>query len=1227
MTNQDNHHGLTLQEAASSYSLKNHQWPQFLRGPDRDLLEKLYIPALSEAIRYDRCCAYFSSSVLSAAAQGFGNLITHLIELGENAPKPAVRFIVNEQLSKEDVDALLQKGDCSGLERLLLNRFGNPATLLEKQRLEMLGWLVQKGYLVVRVGIMRSGYGIVHAKYGLIYDPSGNAIVFSGSGNETAQGIIANYDHLEISDSWTNPIRFQHYQEEFENVWNDIDAYVHTMPLPEAVEKELIKFAGPEPPIHEPRDTESVLTGREKEIERRKAAMIWNFLSHSAYLPDSTASCYMTAPLDRVWPHQQNVIEEVTTAWPEGRLLCDEVGMGKTIEAIMAIRCLMGGRGVRRVLFLLPAGLTLQWQEELREKGGLIVPRLKNADTLIWPDGSIQQLNGLSEALTQNLLIMSREMARRSDNRRILSDAVPWDLVLMDEAHAARRGKQEEGEFNSSTLLLNLLRELQSRGKVRSFLFLSATPMQTSPWEPWDLLGVLGEGDGWLADFEGVRSYYQVIHDLSNGKKPSEEDSKKAAWLIQSDTSFPNPPPVFKPIQSPDEGQRRIRFLPSSAKPKIIEWMRNGSPLHRRMHRNTRATLKKYYEMRLIPIPPPKREVIDISYDYQPANGIERQAYNAITLYIERRFEELESEKPGKGFVMTIYRRRAASSPYALRCSLERRSDGLDRVIKKKAHSGLIDLVDVPTSEYWDSLPDDIDPHEISASFPTDPQEALREKEEVEILLKKLDDLGSTDTKLEYFFNIIRSVVNEGRPVLVFTEYTDTMEYLRNHLAVHFGKDVASYCGDGGAIFIDDTWQNVTKKEITDRLRERKILFLICTDAASEGLNLQAASALINYDLPWVPSRVEQRIGRIDRIGQEETEVKIFNLFLKDSIDEKVYKALDDRCDLFRHFVGTMQPVLARAKMMLNNPKTFSLEELDRWINLMKGDLLSSEAYIESEAIKPPSPLIKPITKKDLIDALGLLQNEVIRDSNNDNVYSINLPDSSIPLRVTLSSTSLDGDPSLIPLSILDPSIKTISNYLNQSEEHLPLVIGTYNDIGFQCSFAVWIHPDRLQELKSLDDLKNNFALWDGSLPDEEKISGALRYATMMAKQRVESNKLGFLKSLHKEYNQQQTAVKIRTARELGRLIKSLKPNLELTDFQTDSQYITEGALKPKINDAIQRLGVQFRLTDYLKWEITHFIESLSHNEIQSRLSGSSLDAALNDYRWKIQDTSVEILK
>ena len=90
--------------------------------------------------------------------------------------------------------------------------------------------------------------------------------------------------------------------------------------------------------------------------------------------------------------------------------------MGKTIEAILVLRRLMAGRGVRRALILLPAGLLKQWQAELREKGGMIFPRLEGINTLFWPDGSIKKIEGLAEALQQDVLLMSRETARTDNN-------------------------------------------------------------------------------------------------------------------------------------------------------------------------------------------------------------------------------------------------------------------------------------------------------------------------------------------------------------------------------------------------------------------------------------------------------------------------------------------------------------------------------------------------------------------------------------------------------------------------------------------------------------------------------------------------------------------------------------------------------------------------------------------------------------------------------------------
>ena len=201
----------------------------------------------------------------------------------------------------------------------------------------------------------------------------------------------------------------------------------------------------------------------EDDLKRRKAAMLWAYALASPFMTEGgSATSDAMAPV-RMWPHQKRVVREVAEAWPAGRLLCDEVGMGKTVEAILTLRRLLAGRGVRRVLILLPAHLLPQWQGELRERGGLRVPRLDGPKTLVWPDGNKQSVAGLPEALDQEVLLVSREMARLDANVPVLLNAQPWDVVLLDEGHAARRASQIEGEFNAPTLLLGLLRKLAPR--------------------------------------------------------------------------------------------------------------------------------------------------------------------------------------------------------------------------------------------------------------------------------------------------------------------------------------------------------------------------------------------------------------------------------------------------------------------------------------------------------------------------------------------------------------------------------------------------------------------------------------------------------------------------------------------------------------------------------------------------------------------------------------------
>lgn len=866
--------------------LKKRAWKRFLRGPDQEVLNELYVPALSEAVRYDRCCTYFSSTVLAAAARGFGRLIERLQSLEENAPCPAVRLVVNEEMQREDVCALLETGDDTRLESLLKRRLRRPKRWLEKRRLAMLGWLVKKGWLEIRVGVMRQGVGIVHAKFGIIRDESGNAIVFNGSGNESATGVAANYERLEVSPSWEDPERFQEYENEFQSLWSNAHPDVLTVPLPEALRLKLIKFAAKEPPIQEPSNA----------LERQKAAMVWKFFIEALYLPSGGPACDATA-LVEMWPHQRQVVEETTEAWPEGRLLCDEVGMGKTIEAILILRRLMAGRGVKRALLLLPAGLVKQWQEELREKGGLVFPRLENTTALIWPDGKNQKVSGLQEALQQDVLLLSRETARTDSNRAILLGAEPWDLVLLDEGHAARRRKQEEGEFNNASLLLQLLRDLQLRRQAQSFLILSATPMQTHPWEPWDLLAVLGVGGHWLPEFSVIRDYYDSMRMVQSGSC-NIESARRTAVLIAHDPSFPPPPTKDIDIRNAQQVQNALAFVAPSHKETMAQWLRKGSPLVRRMHRNTRNTLRRYYENGWLNQAPPERKVYDFVFNFE--HPAERKVYDQITQYIDTRFAELESEKPGKGFVMTVYRRRASSSPEALEKSLQRRKTGLQRIVMKRAPDFCLERDDIPEAWDLDDLPEDEEiPSSISSAFPQDPQKAQKELEEVENLLNHLTALRGQDSKRDRFYEVFQDARQNGGAVLVFTEYWDTLVYLRDSLVITYSKTLGCYSGRGGHLWDGQEWRTVTKDEITKALERGEISVLLCTDAASEGLNLQAASAVINYDLPWNPSKIEQRIGRIDRIGQKQFYILVYNLFLKNSVDDRVYGVLKIRCGLF----------------------------------------------------------------------------------------------------------------------------------------------------------------------------------------------------------------------------------------------------------------------------------------------------------------------------------------
>lgn len=1181
--------------------LRSHRWKRFLQAPDNEVLEELYLPALAQAVRYDRCCAYFHSSILASAARGFGAFIGRLLAMGDSAPRPAIRLLVNEELSHEDVQAIIERRDTSALERRLLNRLTRPEDALQRQRLQMLAWLAKQGYLQVRVGVMRTGEGILHAKFGIVEDEAGDRLVFRGSGNETAQALVANLEQLEISLSWQDAEGCEYYRQEFERLWRNEHPYVFTLPLPEAVQQRLVRYAPTEPPVQEPR----------VDTERLRALMRWQFIREALYLPHGASACDATAPVD-LWPHQRYVVHETASAYPDGRLLCDEVGLGKTIEAVIVLRRLLMGRGVKRVLILVPAGLVKPWQEELRQKAGLLVPRYERAGRLVYPDGREKSAD-LPAALREPILLMSREFARLDAQRAIILQSPTWDLVVLDESHAARRAEQQEGEFNQGNLLLQLLRDLQLEGKARGFLLLSATPMQIAPWEPWDLLAVLGEGGLWLSGFEMVRGYYRAIELLTEGT-PTEPAMAPAAALVASDDRLQEPPCPGVNLRDA-ESVRTALVYDLHQSQKWQSWLRRHSPLAQRMHRNTRRTLRDYHRQGMLGSPPPRRLIEDRRIDY--ATEAERVVYERITEYIDSRFEQLEREQRGKGFVMTVYRRRAVSSFAALRCSLQRRRDVLQRALRQQAVSEW--SVDEEELDWRDLDDADIDTvvrrGTIPLGLPTSPTELRKEEQQVSELIRLIDDLHGTDSKRDAFLEALREVTADGRPALVFTEYADTLTYLRDFLVGRYGERLGCYTGAGGQVWDGNRWQSVSGGEVAERLRQGQLDVLLCTDAASEGLNLQAAGALINYDLPWNPAKVEQRIGRIDRIGQRYPQIRIVNLLLRDSIDERIYSVLRQRCGLFERFVGEMQPVLALARRMFIGQQDADPNALQQY----QADSLASEIYrIEGEAregdLSPPA-----LTRQQVAQALQSLPADsgitVRRES--EGIWKVRFS-SSTRYRCAVRSDLLEQYPDLYPLTPESELVERILRKLGRPNVRLPLVVATAEEGAFRVSVAYWIGNGKIEPIDTYDQLEQHLRGWDGSPAETALWRQAHEQAMQEAQEQVRQMGEQVYRRWRAGLRRQVEAARYRLQRELLRLLcavdRSRDPNTVWEHLMRES-----GARADWLRQAAHRLGYPYRWQKQEVEEARRYIDDLPPQTKDTLTLGATLQAALQDPRWKAE--------
>ncbi len=956
--------------------LRGFEW-QISYGPNDDRLEGFYLPALSRSVQFNRATGFFSSAALAIAAAGVARLI-------QNGGR--MRLLCGAQLSREDVEAI-KRGEELGktVGERMVGCLAEPQDQSLRARLEALAWMVAQGTLEIRVVLPKGSDGhplpaeqareYYHPKEGVFEDAAGDRIAFSGSSNESEASWQWNYEVFAVYRSWdfSNAYLLGVVQR-FEALWQGREKDWIALPIPEAARARLLRYTPDRAPTTDPLEKPATLqptTQPAATLEVQNERILFQFVRDAPFLAGAHRLGQATSTV-RPWPHQQRVADLILRQFPQSFLLCDEVGLGKTIEAGLALRQLLLSGQVTRALILTPKSINRQWQEELYEKFILNIPRY---DGGAFTDVFDRELpaNGGNPWDRLPLLIASSQLAKRKDRQPDLLAAQPWDLILVDEAHHARRKDFLQLERNRPNRLLELLRQLKP--KTKSLLLLTATPMQIHPVEVWDLLALLGLGGKWGAGEENFLRFFGEV------RKPtfSEIDWEFVLKMVRDelatggriDLMFASEAqrqlgPVewhqLQELLSATDPSGQIKALSEQGRAFLVEMVRRHTPLRRLAQRNTRSLLRKYQERGILKETVPTREPKSV---WIPFRDEERDLYNRIEEYISDFYRKYESERKGLGFIMTVYRRRLTSSFYAIRRSLERRLEFLEG---RLAASGLVDDDDIEQEELDLDVGEEVEPID-SALFAA----------EIEYVRDFLHDLRmlAGESKVERLLQDLKTILAARETVLIFTQYTDTMDFLRDRLQEVYGAQVACYSGRGGERWDGTRWAQTTKETIKQLFRKGdEIKILLGTEAASEGLNLQTCGVLINFDVPWNPMRVEQRIGRIDRIGQTHQKVWTRNYFYEESVEATIYKRLEDRINWFETVVGELQPILARVATAIRDLAMSkgaerarrleeTLQELREQLQAREVAGLDLDRYLE-ETVASPQEEKPPVSLADL---------------------------------------------------------------------------------------------------------------------------------------------------------------------------------------------------------------------------------------------------------------------
>lgn len=819
--------------------------------------DSFLLKQLEGARSYKRIAGYFTSSLFEVAN-----------ELLENIPD--VKIVCNVDIHPDDL-RVAQLREAKMMGRLNEKSLESDA-LLNRKRYKRLDAFLQKHGQAVRVA-PDEVCGFLHGKAGVIERADGSKIGFMGSMNETSSGWQRHYEILWEDDSAEGVAWIE---EEFDFLWNA------ARPLPELIIKE---------------------------VKRRSHRHEVSFIDIQ---PDDLApAALIESPLYKegfsLQPWQQGFITECMRHYKlhgvVRLLLADEVGLGKTLSMGTAALtlCLLADqekKARKPVIIFAPATLCEQWQTEMIDKLGIPCARwdtlrkvwLDSDERILSPEGREQ----IARCPLRIGIVSTGLMMRDSPEKKYLL-GLSFGLVILDEAHKARTRQGFGQDAGSPNELLSFMRDIAAQSE--HVLLGTATPIQTKPEDLWDLMSILQQGKG----------RFVMGNDYSPWHRPKEvlpilSGEIEVLNIIEAWRLFRSPLPQVDSTQ-----ENKVRRLISSIRSDLYldstQWEVSNS--HVELDSETTEIFEEQLEQRLHNATFFQREnplvrhivlrkrttledaglLTKVGVDVHPDRSRIREPQWFDALFEDKALRTTENfrqaymqaqafgkalAKSGKGggFMKNLMEQRICSSIHAGLSTARKLLEGRTVQLEEDEHEGEVEL-DIGSEE---------------------------ERTVLTRLIERLEKVDS-DPKLSAVIKYLEKEKWLEHGVIIFSQYYDTAKWIADELAARYPDEaIGLYAGaDRSRLYSEGESVSSKREMLKEMVAEYQIRIMVATDAACEGLNLQTLGTLINIDLPWNPTRLEQRIGRIKRFGQKRATVDMLNLVNEQTVDEKIYNRLSER--------------------------------------------------------------------------------------------------------------------------------------------------------------------------------------------------------------------------------------------------------------------------------------------------------------------------------------------